>query len=105
MDKSIIFLVGILALAVPIWLVSNRKSERVTFVAGCTLAVFGLAGSLWLPYWLSASDEAARYLSNGCIIIASIGANFIASAALLGNVGQYSSEEKFVVKIKTRQRK
>lgn len=95
--KIVTILVCLILIAVPIWLVNNTQffgtslkcRELVTFWNGVILVALGLAASLWIPHELfqELSSAGQSYLSNTFLIVAAIGANFIASAALMNSRG------------------
>lgn len=82
--------------AITIWVVASKKSERVTLWGGIALIGFGLAASLLVPTKLfpNIDKDSATYLSNTFIIVASVGANLVASAALMSRSRYLSEEEK-----------
>ncbi len=73
-------------LALGLWRISNKKSDATTLRWGVSLIFCGLFSSLYM--YISETHpkaELADFLKNFFLIVASIGANFVASSALLNS--------------------
>lgn len=93
---------GLIALLViwiglAIWWVGHRRTQSAAIYSGFFLIGVGLAASFFVPMWLGyRSNESGQaelpeavYLTNTFIVVASVGANFLAGAALasIGHAG------------------
>jgi len=84
--KAVLVIGLVLLVAITIWWVGYRRTPNSAFWSGVVLVVSGLAASLLVPLHFVRDSGLPEYsyLSNTFLIVAAVGANFVAGSVLAG---------------------